>query len=41
MDSELNIYFDSSASDHLEIRSIYSLAVGLVMMFEKIARQHS
>ena len=41
MDSDLNIFFDSSASDHLGIRSIYALAVGLVMMFEKIARQHS
>jgi hypothetical protein len=41
MDSDLNIFFDSSASDHLDIRSIYALAVGLVMMFEKIARQHS
>ena len=41
LDSDLNIFFDSSASDHLGIRSIYALAVGLVMMFEKIARQHS
>ncbi len=41
MGSDLNIFFDSSASDHLGIRSIYALAVGLVMMFEKIARQHS
>jgi hypothetical protein len=42
MDSDLNIFFDSSASDHLaDIRSIYGLAVGLVMMFEKIAIKHS
>ncbi len=41
MDSDLNLFFDSSASGHLGIRSIYALAVGLVMMFEKIARQHS
>jgi hypothetical protein len=41
MASDLNIFFDSSASDHLDIRSIYALAVGLVMMFEKIAQKHS
>ncbi len=41
MNSDLNLFFDSSANDHLGIRSIYALAVGLVMMFEKIARQHS
>lgn len=40
MDSDLNLFFDSSAGEHLDIRSIYSLAVGLVMMFEKIALQH-
>lgn len=41
LDSDLNIYFDATASDHLDSRSIYGLVVGLVMMFEKIARQHS
>jgi Domain of unknown function (DUF3786)/Putative Fe-S cluster len=41
MDSDLNIFFDSSAEKHLKIESIFSLGVGLVMMFEKIARQHS
>lgn len=41
MESDLRIFFDSSASDHLDIRSIYALVVGLVMMFDKIARQHS
>jgi hypothetical protein len=41
MDSDLNIFFDSTAGNHLDIRSIYSLAVGLVMMFEKIAHKHS
>ena len=40
MGSELNLFFDSSAGQHLDIRSIYSLAVGLVMMFEKIALKH-
>lgn len=41
MESDLNVFFDSTAGDHLDIRSIYSLAVGLVMMFEKIAHKHS
>ena len=41
MDSELNIFFDASAEKHLQIASIFSLGVGLVMMFEKIARKHS
>ena len=41
MDSDLNIFFDVSAEKHLNIDSIFSLGVGLVMMFEKIARQHS
>ena len=41
MESDLNIFFDSTAGDHLDIRSIYALAVGLVMMFEKIAHKHS
>lgn len=41
MDSDLNIFFDVSAEKHLKIESIFSLGVGLVMMFEKIARKHS
>lgn len=41
MDSDLSIFFDSSASEQLNIRSIYALVVGLVMMFEKIALKHS
>jgi len=41
MDSDLNIFFDVSAEKHLNIESIFSLGVGLVMMFEKIARKHS
>jgi hypothetical protein len=40
LDSDLNIFFDSTATDHLDIRSIYGLAVGLAMMFDKIARKH-
>jgi len=41
MDSDLNIFFDASAEKHLKIDAIFSLGVGLSMMFEKIARQHS
>lgn len=41
MESELNIFFDASADNHLEIESIFSLGVGLVMMFGKIAGKHS
>jgi hypothetical protein len=41
MDSDLNIFFDASAEKHLKIESIFSLGVGLVMMFEKIAMKHS
>jgi len=41
MDSDLNIFFDTSAVKHLNIESIFSLGVGLVMMFEKIVQKHS
>lgn len=41
MDSGLNIFFDASAEKHLKIESIFALGVGLVMMFEKIARKHA
>jgi len=39
--SDLNIFFDASAEKHLKIESIFTLGVGLVMMFEKIVRKHS
>jgi len=38
--SSLNIFFDSTAEDNLNIESIYALAVGLVRMFEKITLRH-
>ena len=41
MGSDLNIFFDASAENHLKIEGLFSLGVGLVMMFEKIARKHS
>lgn len=38
--ADLNIFFDSTAEENLDIDFIYTLAVGLVMMFGKIARRH-
>jgi len=38
--SDLNIFFDSTAEKNLSIGFIYTLASGMVTMFEKIARKH-
>lgn len=40
LESSLNLFFDSTAEDNLNIESIYALGVGLVSMFEKIALRH-
>jgi hypothetical protein len=40
MDSSLHLFFDVTAEENLRIESIYSLCVGLVTMFEKIALTH-
>ncbi len=40
LESSLNIFFDSTAEDNLNIESIYALGTGLVRMFEKIALTH-
>ena len=40
LESSLNIFFDSTAEDNLNIESIYALGAGLVIMFEKIALRH-
>ncbi len=40
LESTLNVFFDSTAEDNLNIESIYALATGLVRMFEKIALRH-
>lgn len=40
LESSLNIFFDATAEDHLNIESIYTLGVGLVRMFEKITLRH-
>jgi len=38
--SDLNLFFDSTAEDNLNIESLYTLGVGLTMMFEKITLRH-
>ncbi|MDB4444132.1 DUF3786 domain-containing protein [bacterium] len=40
LESSLNMFFDSTAEDNLNIESIYALGTGLVRMFEKIALRH-
>ena len=40
LESDLNIFFDSTAEENLNIESIYTLGVGLVVMFEKLSRRH-
>lgn len=39
--SDLNIFFDATADQHLSIDSIFELGVGLVMMFQKIVHKHA
>lgn len=40
MESSLNVFFDDTAEDNLIIDSLYRIAAGLVIMFEKIAITH-
>jgi len=40
LDSSLNLFFDNTAEENLDIQSIFSLGTGIVMMFEKIALRH-
>ena len=40
LESELAILFDQGAENFLPVESLYSLGVGMVMMFEKIALVH-
>ncbi|MFH1975306.1 MAG: DUF3786 domain-containing protein [Pseudomonadota bacterium] len=39
-ESDLNLFFDSTAEDNLKIESLFALGTGLVRMFEKIALRH-
>ena len=41
MGSQLNIFFDQTASRNLGVESIYTLLTGMLIMFEKIARRHA
>jgi len=38
--SNLSVLFDSTATDNLKIDSVYTLATGLALMFERIAMGH-
>ena len=40
MDSDLHLFFDDTADVNLDIEAIYTLGVGLVMMFEEITQRH-
>ena len=40
LESSLNLFFDSTAEDHLNIEALYALATGMVRMFEKISHRH-
>ncbi|MDY6856512.1 MAG: DUF3786 domain-containing protein [Thermodesulfobacteriota bacterium] len=40
LESNLNLFFDSTAEDNLNIESVYLLGTGLVLMFEKIVLRH-
>lgn len=40
MESDLNLFFDSTANDNIEIEALYSLGAGLCNMFEKISMTH-
>ena len=40
LESDLNIFFDSTAEQNLNIESIYILGTGLVIMFEKLSLRH-
>ncbi len=40
LESALNVFFDDSAGDNLNMDSLYRIAAGMAMMFEKIAITH-
>ncbi len=40
LESDLHVFFDATAEENLDIRSIHTLGVGLVLMFEKLAVRH-
>ena len=40
LESELNVFFDSTAADNLPLQSVYALGAGMANMFLKIAITH-
>lgn len=40
LESSLNLFFDKTADDNLQIGSIFSLGAGMALMFEKLALRH-
>jgi len=40
LESDLNLFFDSTAEDNLNIEYLFALGTGLTRMFEKIALRH-
>jgi len=40
LESKLNVFFDTTAEDNLNIRSIYSITTEFVKMLEKITSRH-
>lgn len=40
LESDLNVFFDTTAEQNLNIESIFTLGAGLTIMFEKLASRH-
>ncbi len=40
LESSLNVFFDQTAEENLDIGSVFTLGVGLTQMFEKISQRH-
>ena len=41
LDSTINLFFDSSADDNLQDESLFTICVGLALMFEKLSHRHA
>ena len=40
LESDLNLFFDATAEENLNIEALYTLGAGMVIMFEKLALRH-
>jgi hypothetical protein len=40
LESDLNLFFDATAEENLDIEALYTLGAGMVIMFEKLALRH-